>query len=319
MVTHTVRSGAVEPPTLEGRITYDVRSGNESLSIDFQGTRRRVADLGGSGGIGAISEQFTVTNQIGGWANGTVISVGTAIENIIRRMLNPVVAPTYVAPTLTLAGTQPLAREIGEQIMPVLTPTWTLHDGGAMTQYRLSRGGTVIFTSGTATAFTDAAFYLLANTTYQAAADHGQGPIKNDSEGDPHPEGRISAGTRTSGNVTYIPQRRAFFGGLPHPVVPDSSAQVRGISNTLLNPANNTVMTATATVGARGVCFAYPATLRAATSIMQQSLNMNVLTGFTETTVTVEGANGHLPVAYRVYYVIPEFPFASEEVFVATI
>jgi len=276
---------------------------------------------GGSGGEGGgnTTESITVSNEIGGWKNNDVIPVGTALEAILKKMLNPVIPPTYLAPTLTLAGTTPLAREIGENINITLTPTFTQRDGGAIIQYRLSKDGTVLYTGATAIPQNDA-LQLIANTTYQAAADYAQGAIKQDSAGNDDPNGRIPAGTVTSGNVIYLPQRRSFFGRLISDTVPNTNALVRALTQNALNSQNNTVMVASVQAGDRGVCFAYPATLRAPTSITQAGfMNMDVKDAFTEITVTVEGANGYSPIAYRVLYNINDLPFSANDTFTLTV
>ena len=270
-------------------------------------------------GSSIITSPITVSNEIGGWKNNDIIPAGTALEAILKKMLNPVIPPTYLAPTLTLAGTTPLAREIGENINITLTPAFTQRDGGAITQYRLSKNGSNLFTGATAIPQNDS-LQLTANTTYQASADYSQGPIKNDSANNPDPNGRIPAGTVTSGNVIYLPQRRSFFGRLISDTVPNTNALVRALTQNALNSQNNSVMVASVQAGDRGVCFAYPATLRAPTSITQAGfMNMDVKDAFTEITVTVEGANGYSPIAYRVLYNINDLPFSANDTFTLTV
>src|SRR5215831_8421305 len=204
--------------------------------------------------------------------------------------------------------------EIGENIAPVLTPDWVQNDAGPIEQYRLLKGGTTIYTGPIPIPHTDALFQLVANVTYQGAADYAEGPIKNDSDGNPYPTGRIPAGTITSPAVVYEAQRRAFFGALTGPAVPDA-ALIRLLTGALLNPVNGSVMVVNVPNGARGACFAYPLSVRAPTSIMQVSINIDVKAGFTGFSpvfsVQVPGANGFVPVDYRVIYIITEFPFGG--------
>jgi len=253
----------------------------------------------------------TVPGGVGGWPNGASVAPTDSVWDVLRRLLNPRIPPTYVAPTLTLSGTTPLAREIGENVTATLTPNFQQNDGGAITQYRLSRDGANILTNPTAMAHTDAAFQLAVNVTYQAAADFAQGPVKPDSEGVNDPTGQIQAGTITSAAVTYTPQRRGFFGPLAAPPAPTTSATVRGLASNVLGPGNNTQMVVNI-VNGRGVSFAYPATLRALTSIFAATLgSTNLVSQFAETSVTVEGANGYAGVAYRVYSMTTAVPFSD--------
>jgi hypothetical protein len=160
---------------------------------------------------------------------------------------------------------------------------------------------------------------LSVNVVYQAEAGFQQGPVLLDNRGDPDPSGQIAAGTIQSPTVTYLPVRRCFYGPLADGTLPDNSNFIRGLVSSTLNPQNNTVMAADVAVGAVGVCFAYPETLRPITSIIQQQPNINVTSGFSTAIVSVEGAAGHAPIDYRVYWIINAFPFTGPDRFTATI
>ena len=253
---------------------------------------------------------ITVSNALGGWKNGDSIDPADNVFDVLRRLLNPVVPPVYVQAVLSLAGSQPLEREIGEIISPTLTPTWNQNDGGELSQYRLSKGGTVVYT-GALAIMDEQQSQLTTNVTYQAAADYGEGPVKNDSDGNPFPEGRIPAGTRTSNPVTYTPQRKAFYGVLTSEARPETSDEIRSLSGELLNPTNGSLMTVQVPAGAWGACFAYPATLRTPQSIISQASGLDVKTGTPETAVSVEGANGYLPINYRVFIIMGNIPYGG--------
>ena len=274
---------------------------------------------GGNATETEMGESITVSNAVGGWNVGDIIPSDANVHEVIQRMLNPVIPPVYLPPLLTLNGSTPLAREIGEFVTPTLTPNFTQRNGGAISQYRLSRNGVNILTQATATAHTDAEFQLSENTTYQAQADFGQGAILNDSAGNPHPQGRIEAGTVTSSNVQYLPRRMAFFGHDTLPNEPETSDDIRSLQGSFMHPVNNTTMVANVPIGSQFVCFAYPSNLRPITSIIQSGLNMDVKDGFTETTIQVEGANGFDSIDYRIYYTVTEFPFGALTTFTATI
>lgn len=301
-----------EPPD-DGLIYGRSRAVDETT-----GTWERVSAEVGNADQVLLGAGLTVTQAVGGWPVGATINPTDTVWSVIQRLLNPRVAAVYIAPTLTLAGTMPLAREIGENITPTLTPNFQQQDGGPIEAYRLYRGGTggtLIYDGPVAVAHTDATFQLTTNESYQSQVDYEEGPIKNDSEGNPDPVGRIEAGTVTSAAVTYVPQRRAFFGALSEATVPDNSAFVRSLSSNMLNPVNNTQLAVDIVPGNRGACFAYPATLREATTIIQQGLGLDVKAGFNHEIVSVEGANGFTAVNYHVYFLITEFPFTGNDQF----
>jgi hypothetical protein len=245
---------------------------------------------------------FVASNPQGILQGVTINETDTVFE-IFKKAFRKAEPPVYHAPLLSLAGSNPAAGniEIGTSISPTLTPSFNQRNGGAATQRRIIRGGAVVNTSPTVTAFTDTQFQLLTATTYSAAVDFGQGEILNDSLGDPDPDGRIEAGTVTSANVTYTPVRRAFFGALSSPDVPITSDDVRALPQNTLNPANGTQLHANITSGTgKLIAFAYPVTLRAPTSIMDGGLN--VLAGYIQTTIQVAGVNNASPTEYRLIY-----------------
>lgn len=273
-----------------------------------------VSGPGGGGTTTTVTmgDSFTVTNPLGGFAVNDVVSTGDVLFQLLRRLLNPTVPPTYVAPVLSLAGPLPYAREIGEELTdPVLTPTWTQNDGGPLLAYRLFKDNVEIFADPVDTPVQDNTFQLTTTVMYRGEADFDDGPILDDSENNPDPNGQIMAGT-TSSTVIYQPQRMSFYGALDGHDIPDDSAFIRTLAGTHLNAGNGTQMIVDVPAGERGVCFAYPANLRAATSIVQRgALNMDVKSGFTELSVNVPGANNYLPTPYRVYYIINAFPFTG--------
>jgi len=307
--------GAVPIPGPRGFSAYQV-----AVQNGFTGTETEwLASLIGEGGLTTVP--ILVTNPIpgSGFKSGDTIPAGTSAEDIFKIVFNPVVPPTYLAPTLTLAGSTPLAREIGENITITLNPTFTQRDGGAITQYRLNKNGSNLFTGAAAIPQNDS-LQLIENITYQAAADYGQGPIKNDSANQPHPDGRIPAGTVQSGTVVYIPQRRAFFGAMVDSVEPDDSAFIRALNQSLINPQNGSALEVNVPAGSgRTICFAYPASLRQPTSIRSDLLGNIPVASLQSKTISVTGANAYLPIDYRVYYVNSVSAFGIADTYTLTI
>jgi len=270
----------------------------------------RLADaLGGT--MGGTAFQVSVPGGVGGWRFGDTVEDTDSVAEVIRRLLNPVVPPTYTAPTLSLTALPAQAQEIGENIAPTLTPTFTQHNGGAMASYELRRDGAPVHT--TYGAFTDAAFQLTTSVAYQASAAYAQGPVLNDSAGDPYPSGQIPAGTATSNTVTYTPQRRAFYGTAA--TAPLTSAEVRALASQPLNPANGTVMMVNG-IGANGVVFAYPAILGNISEIVTGGFPLTIA----PTTVSVAGAGGvGNATNYLVYFITQAVAPTTDTIYRAVI
>lgn len=75
------------------------------------------------------------------------------------------------------------------------------------------------------------------------------------------------------------------------------------------SPSRGSVITVPQETGSFGFVFAYPATLPAATQIMDLTLGMNMMAGFTASTMTLTLPSG--PVDYRVYALHNNGPFPS--------
>ena len=66
--------------------------------------------------------------------------------------------------------------------------------------------------------------------------------------------------------------------------------------------ANGNSINLTIPVGAKRVMFAYPATLRDVSSVLDvNGLNAEIKSGFTKSVVSVEGAAGYQAIDYKVY------------------
>jgi len=104
----------------------------------------------------------------------------------------------------------------------------------------------------------------------------------------------------------------AYWGPSPtsmqpaQPGRPDNLAAFQALPNTIARPAVGAVMVAPAPVGSWGPCFAYPATLPPATSIMD-SIAGNVTASFTNMIVSIVPPHpADPPQDYRVYF-LPAF------------
>lgn len=272
-------------------------------------------------GAGAMSENFTVKAvSQGSYNDGNVIPAGTSLETVVKNMLQQRVPATYTQPTLSLTTSATLNPEIGTNISASLVSNWNKGDAGNATQFRVRRDGTLVQTTN-ATAPTDysATFQLLAATSFTAEGDYQQGVQKFDNLGDPSGT-PIAAGTRTSSTLSFSPRRASFFGADTGTSAAANSAAVRSIGNLTLGHANGSTFTLNIPAGSTRVTIAYPATLRTLNSVKYVEVgNSEVKDTFTETTVSVEGANGASATNYRVFTYRPSIPFGSAATYTVTI
>lgn len=257
----------------------------------------------------------------GGYEDGDTIPAGTDIEYIIRDMLQVQIPPTYTSPSLSLVGSGTKNVEAGTVLSPTLTPNWTQNDAGSANDYDLDKEGVEVFSNGTPIAHSPSSFTIGdENIDFQCSVSYDQGPIKNDNFGDPYPTGRINAGTINSNTVVYRGYRNLFYASDTGTAAPSASATVRGLESSSLNPSNGTSFTINIEAGTTRVVFAYPATLQDVSTVKYVELgNGEVKDTFTQTTVTVEGANGYSGVSYKVYTYTPAIPFGDTATYNVTI
>lgn len=262
---------------------------------------------------GALEQELRSTKNVGGITNGQTFPAGTPLSVILQTMLTVEEPPTYQVPTVSLGSNYANNQlvEAGTDLTVNLTATVIQRDGGPITEVRFYQDGALVGTdvsspysqAGLQSVLTD------SNIVFYAEADYDQGPVKNSNLGNPDANGQIAAGTRSSANRTIRSMRRGFYGV---DTAGSNSAEIRALAGTLNNPANNTEFTINIPAGAASVVFAYPASLPAVESVkFVEGLNAEVKGVFTETSISVEGANNYDAIPYRVYRYEPSNPFGN--------
>lgn len=134
-----------------------------------------------------------------------------------------------------------------------------------------------------------------------AAASYDDGAIPLTNTGNEYPAGQIKAGTKSASAGAITGYRNSFYGTMAEKTDVDSAA-IRKLNKSGKALANGSTFTVSIPVGAMRVIVAYPATLRDITSIKDvNGLNAEISSGFTKSTVAVEGANGYTAIEYKVY------------------
>lgn len=161
-------------------------------------------------------------------------------------------------------------------------------------------GGEKTTASGTFDEITvgdDTAYSITAEATYADGAMPKTALEKD------YAAGQIKAGKKTATKSKISGYRNSFYGSLTAKDGVVNSALVRalsGKSNKALAAGNS--FTISIPVGAIRVVFAYPASLRDVNSVQDvNGMNAEVKTAFTQSVVSVEGANGYDGIDYKVY------------------
>ena len=143
------------------------------------------------------------------------------------------------------------------------------------------------------------------NTNYvvSATATHWKGAIPFTNLGNEYPDGQIAEGEKSATSAAITGYRNGFYGTAADKEAAIDSSFVRGLaSKSGKTPAAGNVWNLAIPVGAMRIAFAYPATIRDVSSVLDvNGLNAEIKSAFTKYTVSVEGANGYEGIDYKVY------------------
>jgi hypothetical protein len=251
-----------------------------------------------------LGQTITVKGSpIGNYNVDDVIAATESVYNVLSNMLRKVIAPVYNAPAYTISTATALTQETGTAVTASVASVFSQNHAGTLTNFQLLRDATSI-SSGSSLVTPVSVPVTFGDTAIQVRGiiDYGQGPVLNNSVGDPDDTGRIAAGSITSNILTFTGRRAFFSGSTTTAVLPSNSALVRALPQKTLNPVNGGTYTVNAASGARAVSFAYPATLNNVSLVSYvESGNANYTDLFVLNTVSVEGASGATAIDYKVY------------------
>jgi hypothetical protein len=227
--------------------------------------------------------------------------VQTYLENLDERLIaigtgGGVINPIYTMPTLAIT-TLSQTVEIGETLTDLpLDFIFIQNDAGAVVSYFLSKDGisTAVAQANLIT-LTD----ILVPIELQGIVSYLEGPIKNDSAGDPYPTGQIPAGSVTSTIKTITPKLKIWYGASSF--IPATSSQVRALvspTDIWADDANLSLSTGTTELN---FVVAVPTSLTTdATLLGQDTTNSFPLTYYFNNAVVVTLPDGSTE-QYRIY------------------
>ena len=160
------------------------------------------------------------------------------------------------------------------------------------------------------------------NFSYQieASATYGDGSVPLTNLGNNYDDGKILAGTTETVKSSKITSyRNSFYGTLTNKNDLTSDI-IRGLTASGAALSNGSTKDVNIPVGALRVVFAYPASLRDLTSVLDKNdSNANIISGFSKTTMDIEGANDYEAISYKVYTIDFAKPYDAANVFKVTI
>lgn len=263
-----------------------------------------------------FSQDLVFTEPFGKYVpSGGKVTVPANGDSLLEVLLNAFATdsnPSITQPSVSISSSDFKAYEVGTNVTPSYTAT--LNPGsyqyGPATGITASSWNVTDTSSNTLETASGSfpQFQVVDNTNYTmtATASYGAGAVPVTALGQDYTAGQIQAGSKSATKGTITGYRNGFYGTFTSQSDSGTltSDAIRGLSG-----KNNRAVTAgtvwniSIPVGALSVVFAYPATIRDVTSVLDANgLNAEIKTAFTQIQVQVAGANGYNPIEYKVYY-----------------
>lgn len=266
-----------------------------------------------------FADDLTYTAAIGvltvpSSGSGTISASGKSVKDVFASILAKEKNPGKTDPAVTITCNQMGAYEVGTKVTPSYTAslsagayTYGPATGITATSWSVTDGSKTLDTaSGTFDELTvgDATSYSIT-----ATATHGDGAVPVTNIGNAYEAGKITAGSKSASKGKITGYRNTFYGTKETSTDTVDSKLIRTLTASGKALANGSSFNLTIPVGAKRIMFAYPATLRDVTSVIDvNGMSAEIVSTFTPLlqVVSVEGANGYDAIDYKVYvYDIP--------------
>ena len=236
-------------------------------------------------------------------------TTGKNLKQVLDMIMAQEQNPKITQPSVSITCTQMGNYEVGSKV----TPQWSVTLNPGSYSYGPATGVTatsysVSDTDSNSAETASGSFPELTvedgeNYSISATVQHSAGAVPKTNLGNDYAAGKIAEGSKSSSKGTITGHRKTFYGTTTDKGVETTSAIIRGLSgksNVAFN--NGSTFKVSIPVGALRVLIAYPATLRDVTSIKDDNaMSAEIKTGFTLSTVAVEGANNYTATNYKVY------------------
>jgi hypothetical protein len=318
-------------------VNGSISSNNTSDALRILSAGTDLWSLGFGSGGGALTSDITTDLAVGALTALSILRNGATLQHCMERLLTQVSFPTvspFASGSMTaLINSVTISNggqvEVGEQtasftaalnpgswignlVSGVWNPsTFQINAAGAANNY-LFFGAVDNLTNTlltTAANINDGTNSYAINIGFNAGAQ----PINSKSVLQP----AFGPG-RAPGTMTITGRRKLFYSNDTSASAPADSSAVRGLTGVIGSgstwPANGTTFNIPIYAGTKRIVITYPTTFGVISEV-RNGLGFNVTTDFTQTTVSVNGANSLFPTNYYVYTYIAGGTFASDETY----
>lgn len=153
-----------------------------------------------------LTDDLVASVSVGGVEVGTSYSAGTSLETIVRELLNPVLVPTFTAPSATLSATGAKLLESGATLQTTMSIAFNRgsispaygtdgYRAGSATGYKLNSSSQQSSNSFSVTVSE-------SQKTYQGTVNYGKGTQPKNSAGANY-DSPLAAGSVKTNTITY--------------------------------------------------------------------------------------------------------------------
>ena len=277
-----------------------------------------------------FDEDLLTTSAIGNIAltNGqaTIAAKGKNLKQVFDTIFVKEKNPSITKPSVSVTVAAGKAYEVGTTV----TPSWDSTFNVGKYEFGPATGVTVTTweitdTAGNTADTEDGSFPELTvedDTNYgiTVKATHSDGMIPVTNVGNEYADGQIKSDTvskTASSKITGY--RNSFYGSFETKPELDSTV-IRGLKSSDAALSNGSTFEVSVPVGASRVVIAYPATLQDVSSISDvNGLGAEIKSSFSQSVVSVKGANDYTAIDYKVYTIDFANPNDTANKFVVTI
>lgn len=262
-----------------------------------------------------FNSDFTFTEKIGTvqtLTNGsaTVEAKGKSVKDFLAGLFAAPKNPTVTQPSVSISMSGAGTKEVGTQVTPSYSVTFNKGsysygpDTGITPTYSVTDSNSSEAQTGATGSFSALTIGDDTDYTVTVTASYEDGAVPVDNLGNEKPELKIKAGSKSASASTHFKGfRKTFYGTTENKTDTVDSTLIRNLAQSSSGAlVNGSEFTINIPVGAMRVIFAYPATLRDASSVLDvNGMNAQIVGSFSQNVVSVEGVNNYEGIDYKVY------------------
>lgn len=256
-----------------------------------------------------FTEQFGKYTPSGGKV--TIPSEGKSLKGLLLDAYSEDKNPVITQPSVSISSSTARAYEVGTVVTPAYSGSFNVGKyeygptptGVSVTEWQATNNVTTEAMETQTGSFAQYTVPDGSNYRITIKATYSDGATPVTALGAQYEDGKINGGSKTAQSGAITGYRNSFYGTLADKSVDVDNTVVRALQQKSgRSLANGNTFTVNIPVGAESVLILYPATLRDVTSIKDvNGLNADITSAFTQSEMSVTGANNYTAINYKMY------------------